>query len=418
MKRLLKPLVVVLTSRVTAVVVMGLFLLVYVGIAFFTDETLVALIALTGKNPFLIALFALLPLNTAGRMVAEGVEYLGRRRALSGSAAPAAPLFDETVQIPAAADPSILEERLKKDGYRTRLSGGTLSAWRGSGTFAARMLYLTATFCLFAGILISLTTRTSVRSTVIEGEPVLEDGSARVERVVLAEGEGAILAKTLDIELAGAAPGDRTRVYGLYPPSRYQGTFLYPRYLAVGLLLRFSAPDLQPGFEEFSVLNISRPGKEAPRPIPGSPYKIIFSLADPGDGSEPYTTGKMVFLFRLLKGKEVVLSGSAPAGGEFAKDGYRLQFPDVRRVVITDFIRDYGVTLIWFAFAVYLVAILLWLPVRLFLPRREMLFVTGTGAAVACSRAEGRGRRHAGVFQEALDLLESGHAREAQKKVQ
>lgn len=416
MNRLLKPVTLVLTSRVTPPVVMGLFLLVYVGIAFFTDETLIALIALTGKNPFLIALFALLPLNTAGRMAAETLKYLRRRRALSASTPPAATLFDETVQLAAAADPSILEQRLKGDGYRTRLGGSALSAWRGVSAFPARMLYLTATFCLFAGILISLTTRSSLRSTVIEGEPVLEDGSARVERVVLTEGTGAILAKSLEIELSGG-PGEPTRVYGLYPPSRYQGAFLYPRYLAIGMLLRFSAPDLQPGFEEFSVLNISRPGKEAPRPIPGSPYKIIFSLADPGDGSEPYTTGKMVFLFKLLKGKEVVLTGMAPAGGEFAKDGYRFQFPDVRRVVITDFISDYGVTLIWFAFALYIAAVILWLPVRLLLPRREMLFVAGIEAAVACSRAEGRGRRHAGVFQEALDLLESGPARESHKNI-
>lgn len=409
MKRLLHAILAVLTSRATAPVVMGLFLLVYIGIAFFTDETLVALIALTGKNFFLIALFALLPLNTAGRMLAETQRYLGRRRALAPAAAPAPELFDETVELPASADPAGLEERLQGAGYRTRKSQGALSAWRGFSSFPARLLYLAATFCLFAGILISLTMRSSLRSTVIEGEPILEDpGSAKVERIVLSESNGAILAKNLEIELSGAEPGDPSRVYGLYPPSRYQGAFLYPRYLGVGILLRFSAPDLQPGFQEFCVLNISRPGKEATQPIPGSPYRIVFSLASPEDGSDPYATGRMVFMFKLLKAKEVVLAGSAPVGGEFAKDGYLLQFPDARRVVITDLIRDYGVTLIWAAFAIYLAAALLWLPVRLLLPRREMHFRAGADSTSGYSRAEGGRRRHAGIFQETLDLLGAG----------
>ena len=419
MKRLLHAILAVLTSRATAPVVMGLFLLVYIGIAFFTDETLVALIALTGKNFFLIALFALLPLNTAGRMVAETLRYLGRRRALGSAAAPPSGLFDEAVELPVSADPTRLEERLRGAGYRTRSSQGALSALRGFNTFPARLLYLAATFCLFAGILISLTMRTSLRSTVIEGETILPDpGSAMVERIVLSESKGKILAKNLEIELSGAEPGDRSRIYGLYPPSRYQGAFLYPRYLGVGILLRFSAPDLFPAFEEFCILNISRPGKEATQPIAGSPYRIVFSLASPEDGSDPYATGRMVFLFKLLRDKEVVLNGSAPVGGEFSKDGYRFQFPDARRVVITDLIRDYGVTLIWAAFAVYLAALLLWLPVRLFLPRREMFFRAGGDSTVGYSRAEGGRRRHAGVFQEALDLLETGHAKEVLHKVQ
>ena len=408
MKRLLHAIRAVLTSRATPPVVMGSFLLVYIGIAFFTDETLVALIALTSKNPFLIALFALLPLNTAGRMVAETLRFLDRRRALSSAELPAPGLFDETVELPAPADPAGLEGRLRISGYRTRCLEGALSAWRGVSMFPVRMLYLAATLCLFSGILISLTTRSSLRSTVIEGEPILDERGARVERIALTESNGAILAKALEIEIAGQEPGAPSTVYGLYPPSRYQGSFLYPRYLGVGLLLRFAAPDLQPGFEEFCVLNISRPGKEATQMIPGSAYRIVFSLADPDDGSDPYTTGRMVFQFKLLKAKEVVLTGSAPIGGEFSKDGYRLQFPDARRVVITDFIRDYGVTLIWISFFLYLAAGFCWLPVKVLLPRREMLFRAGADSTVGCSRAEGRGRAHAGVFQETLDLLGAG----------
>jgi hypothetical protein len=108
-----------------------------------------------------------------------------------------------------------------------------------------------------------------------------------------------------------------------------------------------------------------------------------------------------------LKGKEVIFTGSAPAGGEFARDGYRLAFPDSRRLVITDFIRDYGVFLIWTAAILFSLAVALFLPLRCFLPRREMLFLNKTGGIRAFSRAEGRRRMHAGVFHEALDALET-----------
>jgi hypothetical protein len=404
-KRLLSGIWAFLSWRLTPPLVMSLFLLLYIGIAFFTDETLVALIALTGKNPFLIALFALLPLSSAARIMVEARTFLGRRRSLASAQAAAPGLFDETVTLDSGADPAALDARLRQEGYRTRSAAGSLSAWRGFSRFPARMLYLAGTFCLFAGILISLSTRTSLRSTVIEGDTLLDSPDARVERIALEESTGAILAKRLEIVVS--RPGS-TKVFGLYPPSRFEGAFVYPRYLGLGLLVRFSAPDLPSAFEQFCPLNLSRTGKEANQPIPGSPYRIVFSLADPGDGTDPYLTGKMQFLFKLLKEKEVVASGSVPPGGEFAKDGYLLQVPDARRVVITDFIRDYGVTLIWIAFLLIGAAACLWLPVQLFLPRRELFFQRCDGRVVGCSRAEGQARRHAGVFQEALDLLESG----------
>lgn len=407
MKGILRTPWAVLTSRATVPVVMGVFLAVYIVLAFFTDETLVALIALTGHNPFLIALFAVIPASAGARLAADLLAHLARRRALK-HADPAGAAHDETVRVASSADPSaLLKGRLEEAGYRTLSRDGGLAAWRGASLFPARMLYRAAMLLLFAGILISLSSRSSLRSTVIEGEPITEPGSGRVERIALEEGTGAILAKRLDIVVAGENGARET--FGLYPPSRYRGAFVYPRYLGLGLLLRFEAPDLNPSFEEFCPLNISRPGKEASQPIPGSPYRILFTLASPGDDSDPYVTGKLQFLFKLVKDKEVVLTGSLPAGGEFARDGYRLQIPDARRVVITDFIRDYGVTLIWTASLLFSGALLIWLPIRLAWPRREMIFRREGAEVVGASLAEGGGRRHAEVFQEALDLLENGH---------
>jgi hypothetical protein len=114
----------------------------------------------------------------------------------------------------------------------------------------------------------------------------------------------------------------------------------------------------------------------------------------------------MDFLFKLLKGKEVLFTGSIPRGGEFARNGYRLEFPDCRRMVITDFVSDYGVLLIWAAAILFAIAVITWLPIRLFFSRREMLFNSEQDMVRASSRAEGGERKHAGAFHEALDFLE------------
>ena len=89
------------------------------------------------------------------------------------------------------------------------------------------------------------------------------------------------------------------------------------------------------------------------------------------------------------------------------RDGYRLSFLDIRRLVVTDLIRDYGVLFIWAAFLLFGAAACIWLPIRVFFPRREMMFRYGPGATKAYSRSEGARRRHAGVFHEALDLIDA-----------
>jgi hypothetical protein len=75
-------------------------------------------------------------------------------------------------------------------------------------------------------------------------------------------------------------------------------------------------------------------------------------------------------------------------------------------MVITDFVSDYGVFLIWAASILLAIALSVWLPLRLLFPRREMLFRSEADIVRAFSRAEGGERKHAGAFHEALDLLE------------
>jgi hypothetical protein len=429
MKRLLHTVLTVGSSRAVPPIVIGLFFLVYLGIAFFTDETLITLMAFTRKSIILAALLALIPLNSAFSLVRETLGYLKMSRVLAGKD-PETPsdLFDEMVSLPAYPAPAAtalipaprspipevaeLEGRLAAEGYKTRRSESTLAAWRGISLFPARLLFLTGTFCLFAGILISITTRTSYRQMVIEGEsmPTPTGTGGIVERIILADSIGPILKRTLDMEVAPSGAGYGKRTFGLYPPSLYGGAFVYPRYLGVAIHMRFTAPDMQTVHEARSNLNCYPPGREDSVPIPGSPYKIIFSIPEPAAGSDryiSYTSGGTALTFKLLKGKDLLVTGSVPSGGEFVRDGYRLSIPDIRRLVVTDFIGDYGVLFIWATALLIAAALLVWLPIRVFFPRRVILFRFEAHETKAFSRAEGGARKHAGVFHEALDLVDA-----------
>ncbi len=392
-------------------VVIGLYLLLYIGIAFKTEDALMALIEIARSNVLLIALFALIPLNRLLRLMLEISEHLAGRRLLAGNCEEmCAELFDEDVTMTEVSSPfADVERRLTASGYSTRNSGCSLAAWRGISAFPARVLFLAATLLLFSGVLISLGGRTSYRGAIIEGEPLpaLTGPAGVIERITLEPSTGLFLSKVLTMTLAPVNAGEAKQIFGLYPPSRYRGAFVYPRYLGIGLYYKFSAHDLPGVHEAYDILSIHPPGKEDSRTIPGSPYRIVFSLAQPGDGSDPYMTGRMDILFKVMKGNVLLFTGSANIGGEFSRDGIRLAFPEIRRVVLTDFISDQGVFMVWGAMLLYVVALLLWLPVRCCFPRQEMVFVkSDEGILYAGSRAEGGGRWHAGIFHEALDLLE------------
>jgi len=396
----------VLTSRALTPAVLGIFLLLYVGTALASEEALAALIASIRENVMLAALLALIPLNVLGRMVAETARFSARRRAMAGSAESLEPkLFDETVELGSLPPLEPLQARLSAAGYRTRCGETSLSAWRGASLFPCRLLTLAATFCLSAGVLVSLTTRESHREAFIEGESfqLPSGGGTLVERIIMGETPGLLLAKTLEIKVA-TQQGEK-RSFGLYPPSLYHGYFVYPRYLGIVPLIRFSAPDLPAGFESFVLLMIYPPGIEDNAEIPGTPYRIVFSMPEPVRGEDTLVTGRLVLQFKLFKGKDLIFSGRAPIGGEFVRDGYHLAFPEFKRLVATDLVRDYGVIMIWAAGLIFLCAFLYWLPVWLWFPRREMLFLYKEGTLHACSSAEGGSRGHAASFHETLDHL-------------
>jgi hypothetical protein len=402
----------ILSSRSLSPLVIGAFLLVYVGIGYFTDDALIALMGLTRSNPLLLALLALLPINSACRLIAEAHAFRTRRQALAGRPCEGcAGLFDEAVTLPGDGGLAEVQERLARRGYAVRPSAASLAVMRGIPVFPLRAMYLAATCCLFAGILISLSTRTAARGALVEGAPFsMTGGSGVIERIVLGDFTGHPLFRGLAIVAAPADAPHSRLTFGLYPPTRFRGEFVYPRYLGINLHLRFSAPDLSGVYEDDIPANLYPPGKEERIGIPGSSYRFFFSLLAPDDGTDPYVTGRMTFAYRLLNGAQPVASGVISRGGQAEAAGCRLELSDARRMVVTDFIGDNGVFLIWTAGVLYTVALLLWLPLRLFLPRREMLFCRADGALSAFSRAEGRRRAHARVFHEILDVIEARRA--------
>ncbi len=412
MKRLFRTLFAAGSSRAVPPLVIGFFFILYIVVAFFTDETLITLIAFTRRSLILGAILALIPLNSAFRMIRETITFLGMRGALSGKTDKGVMgMFDEVVELSVPATTPELVNRLAAAGYKTRRSDNYLAAWRGISNFPVRLLFLAGTFCLFTGILITTTSRSSFRQMVVEGEPfpTPNGNGGMVERITLEDSQGYVLRRNLTMEVATTGSGSGKRKFGLYPPSRYSGTFVYPRYLGLAGQLRFTAPDMPAGYEKLCYLNIYPPGKEENVVIPGSPYRIIFSVPEPENLSERYSSymsDKISFRFKLLMGKDQLFTGTMTEGVEFVRDGFHLALPDVRRLVVTDFIKDDGVLFIWWAALLFAAAAVLWLPIRGIFPRREMLFRFGQGVTTACSFAEGEARKHAGVFHEMLDLVD------------
>jgi hypothetical protein len=403
-----------ITSRKLAPVVIAIFLGLYAVIAPFNDETLTVLMAVTKESLLLQALLALVPANFLARLARESVLSLRRKRAMGGSPSQdMGGLFDEEVTIVASvAGFADAERSLALAGYRTAQQGNTLAAWRGFNLFPARALWLLGGCCLFLGILLSLTLRTSLRDALVEGEPLPQSVglTGRVTAITLKENPGGLLfSRDLAIEITHAAlRGLVTRRFGIYPPGLVNGQFLYPRFLGIAALLRFSAPDMQTGISGPVILMIHPPGKEDTVAIEDSPYKLSFRLLPAPGGEDPYITGRFALACRLVSGDRELFDTVLQEGGEVSRNGFTLALPEVRKVAVVDFVHDPGVLFIWGAILMLAVAAVIALVVRIFWPRREVLFIAGEGVTQSFAYAEGRMRGHLGVFHKTLDRFGSG----------
>lgn len=396
----------IITARLLPPYILGFFVLLYIGIAFQSDEALVATMALMKRTPLLFVLLALVPLNLLARLLIETRCFIRRRKAMLGTTASSTEeLFDEQVKIPGDTIAAEVQRWLQSAGYRTVAVDGKLAAWRGVSSFPARFLFMLGSVALFAGVILSLSGRETVTEALISGEPLppLVHGAGTVQKIELREQpQGVVLARDLSVSVTRA--DGSLRQFGMYPPGRIGNWFVYPRFLGLAPLIRFSAPDLLPGIESYSILMIHPAGKEDALVIPNSPYRLVFSLADT-DGTDPYVTGMFTFLVRVEKMGSPSIVLTVPAGDQVNQDGYQLAIPEVKRMVHADFVSDTGVPLIWCSCILFAISLVSYLPIRLFNPRRDILFCVNSGEMLACSRAEGRLRRHSGVFHESVDIL-------------
>lgn len=396
-----------ISSRAIIPLVLAVFLLLYIGIAFSSEEALVALMDLTRRSPLLQAMLALIPANAALRLAAESSRLRRRSRLFMAGNFGEIPagMFDEAVAIPSTASLDLVGERLSAAGYAVRTGGGFLFARRGVPLAPLRLLLLIALLLLFGGILLSITGRSTVKVPAIEGEVlgVPADRGDRVERITFREDNGLLFSRHLSIDLL--SPGGERRRAGIYPQLRYHGSWFYPRYLGIAPVVRFTSADVPEGEEIHYLLAIYPPGKEDRAEIPASPYSLAISLLpDPG-GDDPFISGRMSFAVRILKGDRQLYAGTVPLGGELRGGGCRVTISGFQRYVAVDLVRDPGVALIWTAIVAMVFILVCWLPLRLLLPRREMLFLRRDGTVHAGSSAEGGRSRHAALFHDTLDFL-------------
>jgi hypothetical protein len=393
-------------------VILGCYGILYVGIAFYNDEALITLMTLVRNNSLLILLLCCVPLNLLAILSLETARFFHHRRAMGLSPVGASVVtFQEAVDHLGTWEMDLLERKLAQTGYHHRRKGHSCAAWKGISIFPARALSLAGGVCLFAGIALSIATRVSFREAAIEGEPLPEavGVEGRVERIVLRPTAGLILARTLAMDIT-LGEGERTKLrqFDIYPPGRIGGLFLYPRYLGLAPFVKFAPPEPGQAFASYIKLMIYPPGKEDGADIPQSPYKIFFTLAEPVTGEDPYATGRFVLNFRVVKGNAPVFEGMLPLGGTVSKGGYNISFPEVKRFVVVDFVRDPGLPLVWLAALFFTLAAGVYIPIRLLAPRREMLFLQDGGVARAFSMAEGGGGAHRSVFHGILDAAAPG----------
>lgn len=382
-----------LSQRLLLPVVCALFLLFYIGIAFFTDEALITLVQLVRHNPLALGLLALVALNALFRMVADGLLPAGTGHA-SSLAVIGRLDADETARILAA------------EGYRVTVRKGSVSARRGVSLFIPRLLWRLTIFLLFIGVALSLSSRRSLRVPVIEGEPLQIPGAAprSVERITLEDASGQLfLHRRLKISLL--APDGQRDIFGIYPPGLLDTSFLYPRYLAMAPMLQITTPGSVGASEGYRLIMLYPPGREDEIKL-ADYYRLKLVIPQREGMDDPFVSGRFDLHVKLLKGDQLLSEGAIPFGGRFEANGFSVALLDARRYVVTDFVCDYGVFCIWMASVALLMAIILYLPLRWIWPYREMwLAVDGQDAVSAWCRSEGRTRRHEALFHDLLDRI-------------
>lgn len=407
MKRQSAIIYVILSHRLLLPTVCTLLLFLYISIAFVTDEALVALVTLAGRNPIVLGGLILVAVNSLFLFMADLRAYRNSGRipatAEHGSRIG---IREHTLTISGHVDCADLERILAGERYRVAVHVGSVVATRGLSLIGARSLWRITVALLFAGIAISLSTRTVQRIPLIEGEPLQVGHDIRmVTRISLDDVYGHwFLQRKLAITLSGSS-GEQ-KVLGIYPPGLINGRFLYPRYLSLAPMLSISLPERGGSQEGYQLIMLYPPGREDKVALMNG-YQAQLVIPSRNDLSDPFVSGRYDLYIKLLNGEKVVAEGELPFGGKLDMNGFSVSFPDSRRFVVTDLVRDFGIPCIWLATITAVTAFLFYIPVRLFWPRRVMAFSANRegGGIVAVCTSEGKSQRHEALFNDLLDKI-------------
>lgn len=406
MKQMVAPVLSLLSHRLLPPAVCALFLMLYVVVAFFTDDALIMLVQLVGHNPLALGLLALVAINALIRLALDIRNWqLSKKWDVEPPAADSGGRGHDTVTVTGWLDVGETARILAAEGYRVTVREGFVSARRGVSLLIPRLLWRLTVFLLFIGVAVSLSSRSSQRIPVIEGEPLQAPGAPprTVERITLEETPGHwFLQRRLTITLL--SPDGARDVCGIYPPGRLGTGFLYPRYLALAPLLRITEPGI--GMSDgFRLIMLYPPGREDEVALAGD-YRLKLVIPVRDAATDPFVSGRFDLHVKLLKGDQLLSEGDIPYGGRFEADGFSVALLDARRYVVTDFVNDYGVLCIWTACVMLCAAMILYLPLRWIWPLRQIQFAAdGEGGVCARSRSEGRTRRHEGLFHDLLDRI-------------
>lgn len=405
MKQIFATAISLLSHRLLPPAVYALFLMLYVAVAFFIDDALIMLVQLVDHNPLALGLLVLVAINALIRLALDLRNWQLSRMDAADLSVGICGRYGGSIVVAGCLDADETARILTSEGYRVTVGEGFVSARRGVSLLIPRLLWRLTVFLLFVGVALSLSSRSSQRIPVIEGEPLQVPGAPprTVERITLEETPGHwFLQRRLAITLL--SPDGERDVCGIYPPGRLGASFLYPRYLALAPLLSVSVP-VSGVTEGYQLIMLYPPGREDEVVLAGD-YRLKLVIPPREGGGDPFVSGRFDLHVRLLKGGQLLSEGDIPFGGRFEANGYSVALLGARRYVVTDFVRDYGVFCIWTAFAALFASMILYLPLRWIWPRRLMLFAAdGEGGVRAWSRSEGRTRRHEALYHDLLDRI-------------
>jgi hypothetical protein len=296
---------------------------------------------------------------------------------------------DWVVETPAGLEPDEARALLRGAGYRPAWAesgrvGGVRKRWTALGTY----LFHGAFFLLAVGFLLTLLARQESRVWVAVGERfesrsdqllsmspprILAAGvpslSFDVDRITPEFWRDQMLFTRLDAELE--FPGGSVKTTRINRPL-WVGPATFLRLSGFGYTPRYELVDREGAVLDsaFVKLNVFPPGKRDYFTLPDYPHRLYVEVLPDFELDEGVPVTRSLNLvnpgvvLRVLRGR-LDLGGAVLAGGEgFDFEGLTLRFPEIRYWGEFSVVRDPGAPVLFAAYLVGLVGLLLRLPGR------------------------------------------------------